>query len=469
MDVSRFVLEGEMQQRAILNLKCAVCDKIVVEAHTCGGNHPFCKSCIFEHVKHNYTCPVDSADLDYHQIKQSTFLDEMLAIFKVRCDNRRTARSRTPHRRDSVCQWVGSMSELHHHQSECPLRRQACQLCGQSVLAIYLQPHMAKCPKRVIACELCNERLATTSLHAHLKQCPEASMYCPNHCVVHPQSADALIIRRKDVDTHLLTCPNRTQRCEFAHVGCTFTGTEAQMKHHVQSDMADHLRHLAKSHATLLAMLHSLGANMPSASTAPSTPPTPFKPADIPTTDTSTVLIKRTEIEKMRNPPHSPSPPERTGVRKAPPTTPARPERTGLQKSPPTTRAQPERTERRSPSPRPATPPQTRSGLRRASNPITARKPALLRKRARSLATIQVDELVTRQTNAKRPRASRMRAHQAPATIWEELDPDIKSSVVQRSVCADPDSPQPDQPPPFINSSDTNERCQGKTVKSEPE
>lgn len=336
MEVSRFVLEGDTQHRAMHNFKCKICAKIVIDPHTCSQSHPFCKTCILKHIDSESTCPVDNAHLTVDGVKPSTFIDEMLAMFKIRCDNRRTPHriiSKHTHRR-SICHWQGSMSELKAHQLVCPFRKEPCHDCGRDVLSMFALAHRVRCPSRSVSCELCYKSVPSASLSTHLKVCPMAAVYCPNHCVVQSTLGNALVLRRKNLDAHLPICPNRMDTCEFAHVGCPFWGTSSQLESHMRTAVHAHLSAMAKSHSKIVSALRSLGADIPElsapsplshlrpppssiapppcstpplpCSTPPPPSPTPLPPSPTPR-PSSTHPLPRSAHPPPSSAPHSPS------------------------------------------------------------------------------------------------------------------------------------------------------------------
>lgn len=262
MDIDRFLITDDNQRQALQELACQLCHKIPVEAVTClSSRHYFCKECIERHLRTSSTCPVDDESLLPGQQRPCRFHHTMLAMFKVRCGNRRRtiATSNSTHR-GTRCDWVGAMPDLTQHQSECHFRSISCPACGRSVLANYFDAHAQHCPHGSAKCELCQAVMPNERLSAHYDKCPSASVYCPNHCVVQSGSSDALVLRRCDVRAHLKVCPNLVLCCQFAAMGCPFRGNKKEMKVHDERCTRDHLSLIAKSYSRLVQQLKRLGA-----------------------------------------------------------------------------------------------------------------------------------------------------------------------------------------------------------------
>lgn len=262
MDVSRFDLNNAGQQRAIHNLKCGLCRKVVINPHTCPANHLFCKTCILDYLKSENSCPVDKAPLEPDNVTYSLLINDMIAIFTVRCANQRTGSYLKSIRHRSGCRWKGCVSELKTHEINCPYRKELCKDCHQPFLAGYFRAHQLHCPKRIVLCEMCNTSMPDPELEAHYTECPESAVYCPNQCSLKPNDGEALIIRRKDIRDHLRVCPNRTQRCEFAPLGCKFRGTSDELESHADSSWRSHFSLIAKSHTMIMNSLDSLNSKV---------------------------------------------------------------------------------------------------------------------------------------------------------------------------------------------------------------
>lgn len=305
MDVSRFELDGAGQQRVIKNVKCGLCQNVIINPHTCGSNHPFCKSCIFQHLDRENTCPVDSAPLTKEDVKYSLMHDDMLAIFTVRCGNQRGARSSLKAMQHRLaCPWKGSVSDLRSHELECSYRRQQCEKCGESFLSVYIRAHELHCPKRSVECDLCGTSVNMADMKSHYDSCPESSVYCPNHCQVEPDTGQVTILRRKDVTAHMSICPNRIRECKFTPFGCKFRGTMESLKSHLNSTVCDHLSILAESQVSILQTMRLVESKLSSLPTLPTPERRQRSPSPIkcPVSDSSPSGTRRlTRSQRLTN------------------------------------------------------------------------------------------------------------------------------------------------------------------------
>lgn len=263
MDIDRFITTDDAQKHALQELTCALCHKVPTNPVTCPSRHYFCQGCIDRHLETSSACPVDDEALEAGQPRSCRFHAAMLAMFKIRCDNRRhTVATSKFSRNGTDCPWVGAMPDLAKHQAECPFRSISCSACGTSVLATFLSAHLQRCPRKLGKCQLCDAVMANAKLQVHYDECPAASVYCPNHCVVRPNVGDALVLRRCDVRAHLKVCPNRVFRCEFAQMGCKFRGNLEQMEGHKKESVHKHLTLITKSHSKLVAALNLLDVTL---------------------------------------------------------------------------------------------------------------------------------------------------------------------------------------------------------------
>lgn len=265
MEIDRFLITDDAQKHALQELTCVLCHKVPTDPVTCMSRHYFCNECIDRHLETTSTCPVDGEALEAGQPRSCKFHAAMLAMFKIRCDNRRRTTATSKFSRIGThCPWVGAMANLKQHQAECPFRSISCPACGQTVLATFLSAHLQRCPRKLAKCQLCNAVMANAKLPVHYDECPSASVYCPNHCLARPNAGDALVLRRCEVRAHLKVCPNRVFRCEFAQMGCKFRGNLEQMVKHKDQSVHKHLSLITKSHAKLVAALNLLGVTLTS-------------------------------------------------------------------------------------------------------------------------------------------------------------------------------------------------------------
>ena len=69
------------------DLFCSICQCVLREPRTCQNReHPFCFSCISQHLRNSHTCPECREDLTQETLKTPRFLKNILADLKIKCE-----------------------------------------------------------------------------------------------------------------------------------------------------------------------------------------------------------------------------------------------------------------------------------------------------------------------------------------------------------------------------------------------
>lgn len=117
------------------------------------------------------------------------------------------------------------------------------------------------CEDRYVKCRMCAEDVLVREEERHIAVCPEANLFCPNHCLVAKgRSNEVSLIRRKDLDNHLKSCPKRVVSCDFRDVGCSYEGFEEGIRAHVMRAWPEHVdalrKELVKAKASVEKLTH---------------------------------------------------------------------------------------------------------------------------------------------------------------------------------------------------------------------
>lgn len=282
MDISRFICPpgDERTLEDLGDMHCFICKKIVVQPMQCRDDHMFCKACIGIHLTTRTTCPADGAALSINDINSCRFAEKILSRLIIRCKN--NSKNGTSNLVGAIrkrlrypvgCAWEGKVRDLPEHAKTCAFRTVLCKACGRDDIPLVgLPTHVKGCVDRNINCDLCEKTMLARHLEKHLQICPAASIYCPNHCLLHPgKSTDVRMFPRRDLQKHLEKCPNATVDCEFCEIGCTFRGHRGAMPAHMERTMQQHLRYMRTGLMELKRLVNGK-LFVPAQSSIPSTP-----------------------------------------------------------------------------------------------------------------------------------------------------------------------------------------------------
>ena len=208
---------------------CILCRLLVKEARQteCCGRI-MCEECLGRYKKTvlTFRCPNCRSPLNGKHFKDAT-TDRTVQLIKIYCVNKTRG-----------CTWQGKLQELSSHIAEgCIHELKICDACSQVVQRKNLDDHQKKtCKKRDFTCPHCK----TTGLHddittSHLQVCTHVPLPCP-------VQGCSQKIRRCDINSHRLVCPNMVVNCLFHAQGCVM-----MVK---RQDIADHCQICPKRHHT---------------------------------------------------------------------------------------------------------------------------------------------------------------------------------------------------------------------------
>ena len=142
------------------------------------------------------------------------------------------------------CTWKGSLCELSNHRNGtkcegCLYETVACPNDCQTtnILRKDLADHQKNaCPLREEACKHCRVKLQHCKMADHfMSSCQEYPIQCPNEC-------GKSNISLKNINTHLLECPESKMTCPYQKIGCSHTFPRKHLQTHKDEKKDHHLQ-----------------------------------------------------------------------------------------------------------------------------------------------------------------------------------------------------------------------------------
>ncbi|ORZ12804.1 hypothetical protein BCR42DRAFT_77412 [Absidia repens] len=170
----------------------------------CSEDHMFCSSCLADYK--DSSCPSCLELLDKSSFQLSKFVKRQISRLRVCCVYQ-----------SSGCAWEGILEDFHSHSQSCQFQ---CIPCPNS--------HNG-----------CPDYIKPSDIDQHKSQCLYELMACPNG------SIQCQPFLRKDSALHDSNCPSF--KCPFAHEGCSFMGTLADVNRHCENycgKLHERIKHL---------------------------------------------------------------------------------------------------------------------------------------------------------------------------------------------------------------------------------
>jgi hypothetical protein len=144
-DARRF--EGRVRE----DLFCSICQGVLRNPRTCQNKeHPFCLSCISQHLRNSHTCPECREHLTPETLKDPPrFLKNILSELKIKCDNN-----------ERGCPVYVQLENLQNHVDQCEFAPVMCgnEGCGTVVSKRDKQTHeRGLCQFRIPKCHDCKD------------------------------------------------------------------------------------------------------------------------------------------------------------------------------------------------------------------------------------------------------------------------------------------------------------------------
>ncbi|XP_053553402.1 TNF receptor-associated factor 3 [Bombina bombina] len=127
---------------------------------------------------------------------------------------------------------------LIHLKSDCQFEELSCPRtdCKEKIIRKDLSDHIEKtCKYRETPCKYCKNQVPLVEMQKHEEMsCPSVVISCPHKC-----SVKSLL--RSELSAHLSECVNAPSTCSFKRYGCSFKGTNQQIKVHEASSAVQHV------------------------------------------------------------------------------------------------------------------------------------------------------------------------------------------------------------------------------------
>nr|QNG39868.1 tumor necrosis factor receptor associated factor 3A [Andrias davidianus] len=228
--------------------KCEKCQLVLCNPRQTECGHRFCETCMKSLL--SFASPKCTACQEVI-VKDKVFKDnccrrEVLALqMYCRNENRGCKEQIT----------LGNL--LVHLKSDCQFEELSCPRadCKEKVLRKDLSDHIEKsCKYRETTCKYCKSQVAIIELQKHEEmECPSVVVPCPHKCSVKT-------LLRSELNAHLSECVNAPSTCSFKRYGCSFQGTNQQIKTHEASSAVQHvnlMKEWSSSLETKVAMLQN--------------------------------------------------------------------------------------------------------------------------------------------------------------------------------------------------------------------
>ncbi|GCB79882.1 hypothetical protein scyTo_0016056, partial [Scyliorhinus torazame] len=223
--------DGGYGERFVLKLenkyKCEHCRLALCNPKQTACGHRFCESCVRKILgSPKPVCPVDDEPLFGNMVFKDMCCKKEVLALQIYCRNELNG-----------CKKQLPLGKLEGHLLECPYQEVRCARrgCTEMVQRKDLADHLnSSCKYREQTCKYCRNEITIAELKKHEDfDCPSFPVPCPNKCNAY--------ILRGELKSHQLQCLNVVTFCPFSKYGCTFQGTNQELKVHEAETTAQHL------------------------------------------------------------------------------------------------------------------------------------------------------------------------------------------------------------------------------------
>ncbi|KAK3106859.1 hypothetical protein FSP39_001536 [Pinctada imbricata] len=216
---------------------CLMCHQVLRNAvqTTCG--HRLCEQCVNDEIERGVEggavvkCPGGEEDcvvLSPTEIKKDFSARREVRNLPVFCTFKKNG-----------CTAITKWKELQVHETQCEFRDVSCPYhgegCNVKIPLSDVDSHVTGCEYRPSTCQYCQGRIPNILIKDHQDSvCPAIPVTCPYGCQTAP-------LLRSELENHMITCDKRPRTCRFNNLGCTFKGSEQELKEHEKSNIDDHL------------------------------------------------------------------------------------------------------------------------------------------------------------------------------------------------------------------------------------
>ena len=222
--------ECEFVEQTSKEFDCPVCFQFVWNPFltACCGNH-FCDACVKFTKEKSNQCPFCNEKPIIGIIDKK--FQRQINELQVYCLHKKHG-----------CSWVGELGKLSKHlkqdktDGDCKFVQLSCSLsCGKAIFRCELEEHLnIECPLRACVCEHCGFSSTYEDVTTkHYSDCPNYPIVCPNSC-------SEKKLKRRNLDHHLLDCPDEVVSCSFNEMGCEERMKRRCLQEHIEANVMQH-------------------------------------------------------------------------------------------------------------------------------------------------------------------------------------------------------------------------------------
>lgn len=197
--------------------------------------------------QHSATTPTSDEEPQLKRLKSASLnpLDSLVSSSSPLSHSSSTGRSNLEERLGGIVMCTVCLDDSKLNMHQCPNGHLMCVACLNHLLTdARLKDEQATCPS--CRCEI-SRALCCRSLVAEkvMSQLPTACSYCKQ------------MLLRGDLDKHeKLDCAERSAKCRFERIGCTWQGAFHELEEHVAANCFQ-ITHRTKSTGEIMAMMRS--------------------------------------------------------------------------------------------------------------------------------------------------------------------------------------------------------------------
>ncbi|XP_060562563.1 TNF receptor-associated factor 3-like [Ruditapes philippinarum] len=213
---------------------CHVCKNVLRDSMQTACGHRICKLCVgplFDDKTEPIPCPAgeeDCSDLFKSDITQDPSSRREIRDLLVSCDFVSFG-----------CIDEIKWKALSNHVQTCKYQPVTCPNsgCNKRIPPKEKNIHLKKyCEYKPEQCTFCKKFVPSKLMQSHIEdECTSVVMPCPYQC-------GSPKMTRVELNNHKEICHMKPRECQYKCVGCTFMGTEEEVKNHLTSDLNGHIK-----------------------------------------------------------------------------------------------------------------------------------------------------------------------------------------------------------------------------------
>ena len=255
------------------NLDCSICLNVMNDSHQCRKGHSFCRDCLTEVLSKNEVCPECREKTTLQSISSCLLAKNMIDRADVYCFTRLEALQKAADENDDVsagaaagnkrkrtgkatktaksdhCTWTGKFYDARTHFDDCEHAGSMCKNdgCPAIVRRKDMAGHEISCPFRTQPCQWCQKRFPIIGSRGHRISISDHEDICEKREVkcVHAHHGCKAVMWANMKAQHLANdCMYEMVACPFSTVGC-----DGWM---MRKDIDSHEEAAAKQHNRLM-------------------------------------------------------------------------------------------------------------------------------------------------------------------------------------------------------------------------